>query len=482
MKAIFKFWEEKDNFLLGYIIWLALLMIFALSWQTPTLDVDSCNYAAVAKEILKTGRWLNLYDPVYKGPFYYHFPLVIWVTALFFKISGVNLLTAKLFSMLSALLSAALIFYFGRKLKNSWVGFFGALSFILTNHIARLARQSRMDLPVILFIVLALFCFLLALRKNRYYYLLFGLSTSLAIFTKDISGTAPLVIAALYLVFTFKWKEFFHPLFITACVIAIAPILGWIYLEKILYKQTLFYYWYHWNLLHLARSPAFHVPWYYYLSAILTKYWYFLFFALYGGYLAIKQEFGHKQQGWFLIVIWAIFFPFAFSFGNQKLHYFILPMYPATALLVGLCFDKIFSETIKLRFLKAIKYILIIMTFLILCIPLKLYKERFKEIAKMAPTIDATLSEANDYEFIIYKQDKASALFYLNRINDYLYFEDLILLEKELSKQSNKRRFCYIALEDFQQISDNLKAGLKILFQYDNRLFIADKDTKVIIQ
>ena len=80
--------ERKYGFLLGYIICMALAMIFAFSWQTATLDGDSYMYAAVAKDIAEGGGWLNIYDPGYGGAFYFHFPLAIWITALLFKILG----------------------------------------------------------------------------------------------------------------------------------------------------------------------------------------------------------------------------------------------------------------------------------------------------------------------------------------------------------------------------------------------------------
>jgi len=469
--------ERKYGFLLGYIICMALAMIFAFSWQTATLDGDSYMYAAVAKDIAEGGGWLNIYDPGYGGAFYFHFPLAIWITALLFKILGVNLLTAKLFSMTSALFACVLIFYFGRRLKNVWVGFFAAWSFLLTNHIARLARQCRMDLPLIFFIVLALFAFYLAQRRSRYYYLLFGLASCLAIFTKDVSGSAPLLIAVLYLIFRLKFKELFHPLFIAGCIIAVAPVWGWIFLEYKLYGHTLFQKWFDWNFRHLAFSrDRFNVPWYYYIWAVVTKYWYFLPFALHGAYLAVKEEFRRQNEGWLIPVIWAIFFPAAFSFGAQKIHYFVLPMYAACALLVGLSFDRLLNEGFKFRFAKAVKYIVIIMTLAILCLPLKLYKVRFGEIVKMAPLINATLKEAGDYEFLICRYDRSAAFFYFRDADKHKNFKDVPSLEKELRQPSKKVRFCYISTRDFQKISQETRRNLRILLRYEDYLFVADKD------
>src|SRR4030043_182335 len=99
----------KHNYLLFILLWAAAIFIFAYSWVPGGLDVDSCNYGVVAKEVLRTHKWLGLYDPVYQGVFYYHFPLCIWMTALFFKFFGISTFTAKLFSMLSSLVLVGVI-------------------------------------------------------------------------------------------------------------------------------------------------------------------------------------------------------------------------------------------------------------------------------------------------------------------------------------------------------------------------------------
>lgn len=472
--------KNNHAFLLAYIICMALMMIFAFSWNTATLDGDSYMYAATARHVAATGQWLNIYDPSYDGQFYYHFPLVIWLTALLFKFFGTGLFTAKLFSMLSALFAAILIFYFGRRLKNDWVGFFAGWSFLLTNHIARLSRQCRMDLPVTFFIALAMFAFYLAQKGRRGYYILFGLAGCLAIFSKDIVGTAPLVIAVLYLAARFRFKEIFHPLFVAGCIISLAPVLGWIFLEHKLYGSTLFDKWYVWNFKHVAFSPSFadrfDVPWYYYIRALLDKYWYFLPFALHGGYLAAKEEFKGGNRGWLIPVIWAAFFPFAFSFGAQKLHYFILPMYPASALLAGLSLNRILSEGAKFKFAKAVKYIIITMTLLMLCLPLKLYKPRFEEVFKMAPAINAALKQAGDHELMVCKVDRASAFFYLPTDN-YRYFKDALSLEQALSAPSLKARFIYMPDAEFQKISEGLRRDLRVLCRYKEHLFVTDSKT-----
>ena len=460
--------KVKNNYLLFILLWMAAILIFAYSWVPGGLDVDSCNYAAVAKEILRTHKWLKIYDPVYQGVFYYHFPLCIWITALFFKIFGIATFTAKLFSMISGFLLTGAIFYFGKLLKNHWVGFFGGVSFLLTNHIVRLSRQCRMDLPVSLFITLAILSFILAQRRSRKYYLLFGLFTCLGIFSKDVSGLAPLAIVFVYLVLRRRVKELFHPLFIAGLIFAIGPLLFWVWLDQ----NTLFYGWWHWNFTHLLKSSGFNVPWYYYIQAIINKYFYFLPFAVYGGYLVVKELRNNKNYELLLLVIWTLIFPLAFSFGRQKLHYFILPMYPAASLLVGMAAERLLKEPIKNRVAASIKYILIISTIVMLCFPLNISSKRFNETLRLAPVIDEILKQLPEYEFIVYNQDVAAVLFYSQELSRVRYLSDKASLQEALSAPYTKVRLCYMNELDFSGLNASTREKWRTILKYKDKIVV----------
>lgn len=470
--------KMNDIYLLFVLLFLAAISIFAYSWVPGGLDVDSCNYAVIAKEILHTNKWLNLYDPVYQGPFYYHFPLCIWVTAFLFKLLGVTTFAAKLFSMLCGVVLAGVIFYLGKLLKDKWVGFFAGISFLLTNHIIRLSRQCRMDIPVSLFIALAILTFILAQRRSRLYYILFGLFTCLAIFAKDIFGVFPLAIVFIYLVFRLRFKELFHPLFILGLLISIVPVIIWIQFDR----KMLFGGWYGCNFLHLWKHIVIKVRWYYYIWAIVTKYFYFLPFALYGGYLAIKEVRKNKNYEFLILIIWVIIFPLAFSFGRQKLHYFILPIYPATSLLAGMAFERIFKESIKNKIAAGLKYILIIGTIIMLCIPLNIRSKRFVETVHLAPFIDQLLKQLPGYEFIVYNEDKSALLFYSQELTRVKSVENKNILEGLLNTAENNAYLCYLSESAFEELNPVAKAKCRIILKYKDRIIVVNPaDTELIV-
>lgn len=469
--------ETKDRYPLFILLVAAMMFIFAYSWVPGSMDVDSMRYAVMAKEISRTNSWLGLYDPMERSVFYYHFPLCIWVTAIFYKLFGISDFSAKLFSMLSGVTLVGVIFYFGRLLKNSWVGFFAGFSFLFTNHILRIARKSRLDIPLSLFIALAVFSFFLAQRRSRLYYLLFGLFTCLAIFTKDIVGLAPLGIVFVYLAMRFKWKEFFHPLFILGLAIAVIPVFIWIFLDR----AALFNSWFNWQFMHLLKYHSCAEHWYYYVWVIITKYFYFLPFAIYGGYLAVREAHRNKNYELYLLIIWVVVFPIIFSFGKNKVHYYILPMYPAAALLTGIAFDKFLKDREKLNILAGLKYILITAFLILACFPLNIRGRRYEAAIHMAPVIDQILKYAPEYEFIIYKQDQASLLFYSRELKEFRFFDSRINLEDALAAPAAKPIFLFSSGKDFAELGHSIKGNFRAILKYQDKVLTLSKEAPEII-
>jgi len=224
------------------------------------------------------------------------------------------------------------------------------------------------------------------------------------------------------------------------------------------------------------------MPWYYYIQAIFIKYFYFLPFAMYGGYLLIKEARKSKQYECYLLIIWALIFPLAFSFGRQKLHYFILPMYPATSLLAGVAIDSIVKGKIKCKIVTALKYVLVIMSVAMLSFPLRMESKRFIETVRMAPVIDQFLRQLPEYEFMVYNQDKAAILFYSQELTRVTGITDLATLETELTSQSAKPKLCFMSDSDFLGLNAVTKQNCRIILSYKGKIVIINnKDLPFIV-
>ena len=471
----------KDQFFLRLLIGLFFILIFAYCWQPGYLDDDSLAYAQTAKLVSDTNQWLAFYDPSYGGQFYYHFPLVIWVTAILFKLFGVNVLAASLFSLISCLGAVIALFYFGKLIKNNWVGFFASAIFLFINFTWRLSRQCRMDMPLTFFIILSLYFFARGHRLKKINYLFFGLFAGLAIMSKDVNGLAPLAIACIFLVLTGKFREFLDPNFILGVIIAFFPVGIWILLEIRLvgFRGTIFSTWLRWNFLHLLRVKALYKPAYYYPLEIAKKYFYFLPLAIYGGYLGVRKFLTRKSTLPMLILAWLIFIPFAFSFGSQKLHYFIYSMYPAFALLCAIGLEQLCSQRYQELILKWAGWLIIALCLVRLCIPLSLTKAYFTDVVRLAPYLDSILVKAKPFEFYVFKQDDSALVFYSKELEQVRRIKDFESLEVNLlAKSSGKTRFFLLNQSDFDSLAPATKEHWFTWLQRDGRILIGDSSQR----
>ncbi len=450
---------------------LAFFLVFVQA-GSPSLDGDSVHYASVAKEIVRSQRWLLPYDPILDGPYYFHLSLSVWVPAVMFQLFGVSVVTAKLYSMLMTLLAVVGIFLMGRILADSWVGWCAGLSFLLTNHVLRIARNCRLDLPLIAFIVWAFLAFALAQKRSRAWYILYGLATLGAIMTKEVMGLVPLGVGVAYFILLRQWRRLFDPAFWASWLLAFGPVVGISLLEQARYHVTTWYL-YQGQMLIWFMLEAKHLtkPWYYYGWAVLDKYWYLLPLTLVGAWLAVGKIRKGEEPRWLMVLLWAISFPLGLSFARHKVHYYMLPSYAATALLVGLACERIIRPAWRPGVVKAVVSLGVAGAVLMACFPIRSHRPRFAENVRIAPRLDAVLSEAPG-EMIVVRQDVASLLFYsqvLTRVTSahgWPQFRDL------LSAPSSKRRYCLIGKKDWELLDPGVQAKWQTVLDDVDRLLV----------
>jgi hypothetical protein len=176
-----------------------------------------------------------------------------------------------------------------------------------------------------------------------------------------------------------------------------------------------------------------------------------------------------------ILIIWAVIFPLAFSFGRQKLHYFIIPMYPAASLLVGLAADGIFRESLKVKIAAVFKYILIIGTLVLLFFPLDLRSKRFVEAVEMSGEIDGILKQLDKYDFFVYKYDTAAILFYSQQLSRVKTLNSQAELLEALAAPLREARLVFMPQEDFLELDDSIKDDYRQLFRFQDRILVIDK-------
>lgn len=446
---------KSRTLMLLSLLGIGFFLVFVQA-NAPSLDADGIHYAAVAKEIARSGRWLLPYDPMVDGPHYWHLPLTIWATAFSFKLFGVSPASAKLYSMLMTLAAVGGLFALGRRLSGPWTGWFAGMAFLLTNHVLRIARQCRVDLPLIAFVVWAFYGLVRATGGDRRWHLFAGLCSLGAVMTKEFVGLVPLVCAGAYFVLRRQWRELVHPLFLAAWALAVGPVIGYVLLEQALYGETLWSRYYAINFSHLLGSKHLQTPWTYYGWAVLDKYWYFLPLAAAGAWLAWKRIRAGIEPRWGLVFLWAAAFPVGFSLAAHKVHYYILPSYAAAALWVGLAAERWLPSLWRERVWKGAVGLTAAGALGLACFPVPVHRTRYAETLEILPRIEPVLSRAPG-QLVVAGLDVASLLFYSDGITRAVTAHHPHQFRALLASAPSGRRYCLIRSRYWEDLEPGIR-------------------------
>jgi len=323
-----------------------LLAAVSASWtiSEKTLGNHECFVSITAREMLASGDWVW---PTCNGqPRLVKTPLSYWLVAGLAKITGrVDELTARLPSVIFAVLSVAAILYFVNRCVSFRVALICAAVWATSLSYIRYAHNARPEMAMTFFIVLAFLSFYCAVttqsrRRQIAYAVVFWLSFALANLAK---GPAPLPLVLiplfLYIAMFRKWRilprllPIIGPLIFLAIVLpwplAIAHRLNWdLGLWKTEFIDRFF-----------GQYASGDKQWHYYLPIMfqfIVPWVAFLPMALAGPFYRVwnkKRPFMQFLWLWFVVGL-----AFLTINGGKRQHY-ILPIMPAMAILIGILIE-----------------------------------------------------------------------------------------------------------------------------------------------
>lgn len=476
---------KSKNAVFTLILLLSAVLFFSNLW-VGDLGLDSCAYATISRSILRTNDWVV---PHYEhcqefADCWLHPPLFYWMTALSFKLFGVNEFAARFISALLGVGTICLVFLIGCRAGGSWKeGFLSSFVLLSTQQFLDLSRKCQLDVPLAFFTTLSVLFLVLALQKEKYYVLM-GISTGLAVLTKGLPGLAVFGIVFLYFIFEGDYKYFLSsrlflsliPFFLTLCIWVIPLIL-----EGEL-KNFIHYYFRSqiWN--NLTPSPAakdltaldkIH-GFFWYIIVLAKRYWPWFPFLVVSFYLGIKKR---KANKLFLIfVLWISILLLAFSLGGTKFYRYLAPAYPAFALLIGVVWakrisDKTFKAVIILS--TALSLILLLATSLSPLYFGKIGGPDKTEIKKISPYIKSLTQEGAIVS--VYN------LNYWGAVADFAFYVDRPIRRFETGDSfslalEKGEAYGYIKKEDYSRLSEDFKKNFPAVLQTKNFFLISNRE------
>lgn len=318
------------------------LFYFALLGLRPLGNPDEGRYTEIPREMAVSGDFVT---PRLNGVKYFEKPpLLYWLTAATVKVGGVNEVTARFWPAFFGVLGVLIAYAAACALFDRLTGLFSAGVLATSLLYYGLNRIALLDGAVTVLIAAALFSFLVGIRtpsgtRRRVLFSLFYGAMALAVLAKGLIGLAlPCAVVGLWVLVLNRWKELrpFYPFSGTLIVLAIAG--PWHVLAARANPEFLQFYFVHEHFERFtSRVHDRYAPFWYFVPVLLGGLfpWVVFFFqgvrqALAGGWSSRSRN----EVAWFLF-LWIAFIFFFFSKSQSKLAPYILPVFPAAAVLIG---------------------------------------------------------------------------------------------------------------------------------------------------
>ncbi len=333
----------------------ALLYIPGLG--TPSLwDIDEGNNAECAWEMLDSGNWIV---PTFNHELRPDKPaLLYWCQVAAYHSCGVGEFAARLPSALAALLTVLLTYELGRRLFDAGVALLGGMVLASTLMFCGSAHFANPDALLNACTVLTFLLFWNSFRRNDPGWLVWcGVSTGLGFLAKGPVGLVlPVAVINLFLLWSRQLRRSLHPQMLVGVLLWILVAVPWFALVGAETKgEFLRGFFVTHNFWRAARAMEGHGgPFYYHAISLLLGFlpWsVFLLPVLGNVYREVRDTDtdDSPRQAMRFLVCWIAVYFIAFSISRTKLPNYILPLYPAVALLTGRFLDRWRRGVIELR-------------------------------------------------------------------------------------------------------------------------------------
>jgi 4-amino-4-deoxy-L-arabinose transferase-like glycosyltransferase len=325
-----------------------LLIAVAVIWFSnleyrKLIKPDEGRYAEIPREMVASGDWITprLNDLKYfEKP-----PLQYWTTAVAYEVFGEHQWTSRLWAGLTGFAGILLIWFVGLRLFGREAANYAAILLGSSMLYALMGHINTLDMGVTFFITLGIVALLIAQQDNkasRNWMVLAWAALGLAVLSKGLMGLVlPGAALFIYMVVQRDFSVLKRMHWLAGLTVFLLITAPWFYLvmkanPEFFQKFFIYEHFTRFTTKELGRYQ----PWYYFIPILLLGMlpWTVLMFdTLFSTWRSSRLPDGRDKRfnpARFLLV-WAVFIYLFFTVSDSKLPSYLLPMFPALALLMG---------------------------------------------------------------------------------------------------------------------------------------------------
>jgi 4-amino-4-deoxy-L-arabinose transferase-like glycosyltransferase len=328
-----------------HVAWLLLALIviwFGNLEYRKLIKPDEGRYAEIPREMVVSGNWVT---PRLNGIKYFEKPpLQYWATAVAYEVFGQHQWTARLWPALTGLLGIFGAWLAGLLLFGPLAGFYAAAVLGSSLIYVFIAHINTLDMGVSFFMGAVLWAFLLAQRDDappaatRLWMHVAWAAMALAMLSKGLIGIAlPGAVLVLYSLIERDWALWKRLHLTTGLILFVVITAPWFVLVQLKNPEFSQFFFVHEHFKRFLTPVAHRTqPWWYFFPILFAGLvpWLITFFD------ALPRAWrGDASAARFrplrLCLIWAVFIYVFFTLSDSKLPSYILPIWPALALIIG---------------------------------------------------------------------------------------------------------------------------------------------------
>jgi 4-amino-4-deoxy-L-arabinose transferase-like glycosyltransferase len=329
-------WKREAAVFLIICVIAGFSLFFRLG-QGSLHDWDEAIYAQVSKEMIHDGDWLTQhyeYKPWFEKP-----PLLMWCTAFFFHLFGVTEFWSRVASASAGIAVLVVTYLLGKTTYCPRTGFVSVLVLLSSAQFVRYARRDMIETMLMLFVVLAIYGYVRMRRGHPCWWYLIWSSCALALLAKSLAMMVVPATLALALLLdglvpaALRCKHFW--LGALAALVIAAP---WHIIMYVQYRQAFVDSYLLFNASRLTNSLQENTggP-FFYFNTLRTGFFpwlYLLPFAVIGGLREIRRNKVESR----VLLLWIVIVFGVYGVARTKILWYVLPAYPALAILIGSLF------------------------------------------------------------------------------------------------------------------------------------------------
>lgn len=331
---------NSKKFTWGLLAAFAMIWLYVLGIRT-LVPPDEGRYAEMAREMWASGDWITTRLNGIK--YFEKPPLQTWMNALSFGLFGYGEWQARLWTGLCGLGGVVFTGYAARRVFSARAGFYAALVLGSSLFWVASGQIDSLDMGLSGMMTIALCAMLIAQRdgataaEQRNWMLVCWAGMALAVLAKGLIGLVlPGAVLTLYSVLSRDfaiWKRLHLGKGLLLFFAIAAP---WFVLVGLKNPEQphFFFIHEHWERFFLKTHHR-EGPWWYFLMMLVPGLMPWLGVALQALVNGVKRDQQAVFQPKLMLVIWTVFITFFFSYSSSKLPGYILPVFPAMAMLAA---------------------------------------------------------------------------------------------------------------------------------------------------